>query len=268
MASTTESTADKIARLRAALERARTDLIEAEAELADELVDIEAFEFEFEAHVGHLLEQLSRVEAEVNDYLARIKRMRNERTFGTPYESADEQYRRVWRRRPSTNTNPPPKQPPPATQAQIKKLYRQLARRFHPDLAVDESDRVYRTDKMAAINDAYKARSMVELMALAEELEERETVVSQPASPPDADMAQALQEELDRCRRRLRQIDNELRNLHNRPIVDLALEVKLARRQGRDLLAEMAADLEQRIARKTAERDMLKAQFDNLDRGG
>jgi hypothetical protein len=40
--------------------------------------------------------------------------------------------------------------------------------------------------------------------------------------------------------------------------------VKLAKRQGRDLLGEMAADLEHKIARKTAERDFLKSQFDQL----
>ena len=31
-----------------------------------------------------------------------------------------------------------------------------------------------------------------------------------------------------------------------------------------DLMAEMAAELEQKIARQTAERDMLKAQFEQL----
>lgn len=116
---------------------------------------------------------------------------------------------------------------------------------------------------MAAINDAYNAQSMVELMALAEELEAHQNR-SQTAQPPDQEMAQALQEEIDRCRRRLRSIDNELQNLPNRSMVDLALQVKLAQREGRDLLAEMAQDIERKIARKSAERDMLRAQFNNL----
>ena len=104
---------------------------------------------------------------------------------------------------------------------------------------------------------------MVELMALAEELEAHQS--RQPAAPPpDQEMAQALQEEIDRCRRRLRSLDNELQNLPNRSMVELALQVKLAQREGRDLLAEMARDLERKIARKSAERDMLRAQFNNL----
>jgi uncharacterized protein (DUF342 family) len=116
---------------------------------------------------------------------------------------------------------------------------------------------------MAAINDAYKAQSMVELLALAEELEAHQSR-QQAAAPLDQEMAQALQEEIDRCRRRLRSIDNELQNLPNRSMVDLALQVKLARREGRDLLAEMASELERKIARKTAERDMLRSQFNHL----
>jgi hypothetical protein len=40
--------------------------------------------------------------------------------------------------------------------------------------------------------------------------------------------------------------------------------VKLARRKGRDLMAEMAENLKKKIARKTAERDMIKTQFDSL----
>ena len=46
--------------------------------------------------------------------------------------------------------------------------------------------------------------------------------------------------------------------------MEFSLEVKAARRQGRNLLAEMAADLQAKIARKSAERDMLKTQFDQL----
>jgi DnaJ-class molecular chaperone len=62
----------------------------------------------------------------------------------------------------SWQSEAPPKPLSPATEAKIKKLYRQLARSFHPDLASDDADRAYRTDKMTAVNDAYAARSMAE----------------------------------------------------------------------------------------------------------
>lgn len=266
MAPYSESAAEKVKRLRAELEVLRLELAEAEVELDSQLEDVQAFEFRFEAHVGQLLDQLAVLETEVNHYLAKIKQMRHVQSFAdqsAAFEPVEEQFRQTWQQSPETAVPQPPPAPPPATQAQLKKLYRQLARQFHPDLATDEADRQYRTAKMAAINDAYKAQSMVELMALAEELAAHQKR-QQASQPPDQEMAQALQEEIDRCRRRLRAINNELQNLPNRSMVDLALQVKLAQREGRDLLAEMSDELERKIARKTAERDMLRAQFRNL----
>ncbi|MCP4415803.1 MAG: J domain-containing protein [Chloroflexi bacterium] len=266
MATIPESTAEKVKRLRLELDQLRTELVAAEAELNSQLEDVEAFEFRFEAHVGYLLDQLAVLESEVSSYLTQIKLMRHERSFadkGDSFQPVEEQFRQTWQHDPETAVGKPPPSPPPATQAQIKKMYRQLARQFHPDLASDNADRRFRTDKMAAINDAYQAKSMVELIALAEEMEAHQSRLQ--ANPQvDKEMAQALQEEIERCRRRLQAIDVELQNLPNRSLVDLALQVKLAQREGRDLLTEMAGELEHKIARKSAERDMLRSQFNNL----
>lgn len=265
MTSSPESTAEKVKRLRLQLDQLRMALIAAEAELESQLEDVQAFEFRFEAHVGYLLDELAVLEAEVNSYLTRIKLMRHEQSLADKahqFQPVEEQFRQTWQHNPEAAV-PPKAAPPPASQAQLKKMYRKLARQFHPDLAVDEADRRYRTDKMAAINDAYQAHSMVELMALAEEISAHQSR-RHTAQPVDQEMAQALQEEVERCRRRLRTVENELQNLPNRSMVDLALQVKLAQREGRDLLAEMASELEHKIARKSAERDMLRSQFNNL----
>jgi hypothetical protein len=259
--------AEKLTQLRLALEVARRELIEAEAELTDRRADIEAFEFEYEATVGVLLMQLERVDAEVKDYLDRIQQRRNEKTFGTSFSSVEEQYRKTWRSAP---TMPPPKKKvfvSENTEAQIKKLYRQLARRYHPDLAADEAERDFRTDMMTAVNDAYAARSLAELMALAKEVEIKGQ--SEPSSKEFAglDMIEALEEELARCQRRLLQIDLDMQSLYTHHLVELSTEVKFGKQQGRDILAEMAVEVERQIARKSVERDMIKSQFDDLDSG-
>lgn len=265
-----ETIHEKLARLRAELAQVQDELIDAETELADQMADIRAFEAEFEVRAGFLMTQLANLEAEVNDYLDRIQQRRNESIFGTQYRSADEQFRRTWQQPPKPAGPPPPPPPSADEQAQLKKLYRRLARRFHPDLAANEADRLMRTEKMSAINDAYAARSLTELLVFATEME----TTTAPAEPvevrlgqTEADMVQALEKEIGRCRRRIREIDLEMKNLHNRASVELALERKMAQRNGRDLLAEIAADLEKKIARKTVERDMIKSQFDELNRG-
>jgi len=261
-----ETKADKIARLRVEVEAARTDLIEAEAELADYRADIEAFEFLYAARLAERLAVLTAVEAEVADWLDRIQRRRNEQTFGTDFRSVDEQYRRTWQQPPQAAPKRPSEPVSQSTEVQIKKLYRQLARRLHPDLTTDAADRAYRTELMTAVNDAYAARSLAELLAVARQLDG-----DQPAAPPataqtETDMIHALEEELNRCRRSLRRIRLERQSLHTNPMVSLSLEVKLAQRQGRDLLGEIAAELDRKIARKEVERDMIKAQFESLKR--
>ncbi len=259
-----ETIDEKLTRLRASLAKSQDELIEAEAELADFIAEVNAFEFEFESKVGHLVDKLSALEAEVDDYLHRIKSLRNEQIFGSSYRTVEDQYRRTWQVPPKSAPTPPPEPLPPATEAEIKKLYRQLARRFHPDLASDEADRAYRTDKMQAINDAYAARSMIELMTIANTPDNILVGSPVPREKTDEEMVKALQGEITRCQRRIQEIKMTIQNIHNQPSVELSLEVKLARRQGRDLLAEMAAELERKIGRKSAERDMIKAQFDSL----
>ncbi len=262
-----ETSQEQLARLRAELEQAQTELIEAEAQLADQRAEVNAFEFEFEVRVGHRVDELEALEAEVKRYNERIQIARNKRIFGIGYVSADEQYRRAWQAPPASAPTPPPQPLGMADEARVKQLYRQLARRFHPDLAMDDADRARRTEKMTAINDAYAARSLVELEALAKEPDILIRIDRGGQTAPgqsQAQMVQALQAELARCQRRLREVESERSGLHRRPSVQLSLEVKLARRRGRDLLGEMAAEVERKIARKTAERDMLKAQFDQL----
>ena len=255
---------EELTRLRAALAQAQDELIEAEANLADQMAEINAFEFEFEARVGYLMDALETLEQEIEKYNERIRIARNKEIFGHAYISVEDQYRRTWQAPPGSAPTPPPQPLNAASEIEIKKLYRQLARRFHPDLATDESDRTSRTEKMKAINDAYAARSLTELMVLAERLDMMIDSGRGRSGQTGAQLVEALQAELNRCQRRLREIDKELRNLRYRPSVEVSIEVKAARRQGRDLLAEMAAEIEKKIARGTVERDMLKAQFNQL----
>ena len=241
------------------------ELIEAEAKLADRLAEINAFEFEFEVRVGHLMDTLAALNAEIERYTERIQILRNKQIFGQAHIPVDRQYRRTWQTPPESAPTPPPQPLDAASEAEIKRLYRQLARRFHPDLSADDTERARRTEIMAAVNEAYAARSLTELVALAQAPDPfaRPGDASGP-SQTEAQLIAALQAELTRCQRRLREIETELRNLRYRPSVELSLEVKSARRQGRDFLAELATDLEQKVARKTVERDMLKAQFDQF----
>ena len=117
---------EKLTRLRAALAKAQDELIEAEAKLADQMAEINAFEFEFEARVGYLMDALAVLEEEIEKYNERIRIARNKEIFGHAYISVEDQYRRTWQAPPSSAPAPPPQPLSPASEVEIKKLYRQF----------------------------------------------------------------------------------------------------------------------------------------------
>lgn len=256
----------KIGELRQLLRLVRQKIADAQAELDVLLDDLRTFELMYEEKVGHLLEKLLLVEREVDEYLRKIKERRIQQQYGNSYRPADEQFAEKWRHVPEADEGAKRPSSPKVEENQIKKLYRQLARHYHPDLASDDGERIRRNEKMAAINDAYAAGSVVELMALTEEMdgEETSTLFAKLDERTEKTMVAALKQEVEWSKRRLRQIEQETENFHLRPLVEFALEVKLAKRAGRDLMAETAVEIERQLARKSVERDMLKAQFSQL----
>jgi chromosome segregation ATPase len=271
MSDQSETVRERLIRLRRELKAAKGQLSQAEAELDEERSDIDVLEREIDRRLGHLLRRLSDLEDTVSTYRERLERLRRSSVYGTDYLPVEEQFRRTWQTpatgsaatgsaaigSPATGGDPSG----PIDEKQLKRIYRQLARRYHPDLASDEADRSYRTEKMAALNEAYAARSLAEIAALHDVRNTDESGQQQT----EAQMADVLDKELARVRRRLFQVQNEKENLHNRPTVRLSVDVKLARRQGRDLLGEMSRDLRYRVRELAAERDELKQQIDQLD---
>jgi hypothetical protein len=59
---------------------------------------------------------------------------------------------------------------------------------------------------------------------------------------------QELAARIEKIRQRLAEIETELHHLFTSPLYELFIAARLARRQGRELLEEMAADLSAQIA--------------------
>ena len=261
------TTEEQLAYLRQQIEAAEAELVNREAALVDLRVELSAFRLEYDTRGGRKVAELDEVEAEIKRCQHQISQYRQWGPSGPPqtrtgaaYVPVEEQYSRTWQQ-PEEPPSPPPAEPMDvATEAQIKKLYRRLCRRFHPDLTQDAAERVWRTEMMAAINAAYAARSLVELQALAEK----------PDRSPSAETGTeeqrlaALRDKLQQIQRRLREVEQEIYELTNSPTMQMSLDVKFAQRQGWDLLARMAEDVEKDLARKRVELDFLVAQLKQL----
>ena len=253
--------------LRRQIEVAETELVEREAELVELRIEMSAFQLKYEVQVGRKLQELEQLEASVNRCKKQIDEYRQWGGRGRPrvsggqeYVPVEEQYRRTWREPPPPGPWFPPLPMDAVTEKNLKALYRQLCRRFHPDLTQDPKERAWRTEMMASVNAAYEAQSLIELQSLA----------AQPGRPlsekPRADQQRldALRDQLRHIQRRVREVAQEIYDLTHGEMMEMSLEVKLAARDGQDLLAEMAAEVEKDLERKRVELDFLQAQMRQL----
>jgi hypothetical protein len=249
------------------LRQAQEALAAAEAELIGLQDELQRFEKELDARLGPLLDQLSALDAEVQALTSQIIDLRETRVFGDLRASYTGPY---FAHLPDptviNETKQSPHLPgdgitretiasPPDPQADLKALYRRLARRYHPDLARSELERVHNTEQMTAINQAYTSGNLRALRLLAGEYVRAET--------PDYLAPARRLSALEQVQARLRQVQAQIHQLQMLPIVQLSLEAKLVRRQGRSLLSEMVVDLHRKLARKTAERDYLRSQLEH-----
>ena len=133
-----------------------------------------------------------------------------------------------------------------------KRLFRQLARLIHPDLAGDPEERERRTNLMVAANDAYEQGDMAALERLLEDWR----------ASPEAVTGSGAAAELERTLRRIAQveasmagIDEELAELDASAMGWLRRRVEKAAREGWDLLAHMVRELDRQISEAQLELD-------------
>ena len=133
-----------------------------------------------------------------------------------------------------------------------KRLFRQLARRIHPDLAADAQERERRTNLMVAANDAYEQGDVAALERLLEDWH----------ASPEAVTGTGAAAELERTLRRIAQveagmklIDEELGELDASAMGWLRRRVEKAAGEGWDLLAHMVRELDRQIGEAQLELD-------------
>jgi DnaJ-domain-containing protein 1 len=137
----------------------------------------------------------------------------------------------------------------------LKKLYRELAKQIHPDLATDDSDRSRRQNLMAAANQVYEDADEDRLRA----------ILHQWQSSPESVKGEGIGAELIRLlrqisqsRERLKNIEKEIEAIETTELYQLKAKVKVAEKSGQDLLPEMAFNLDEQINRAQEKLDKLK----------
>ena len=126
----------------------------------------------------------------------------------------------------------------------LKKLYREVARRFHPDLAAGEEERAHRHQLMIEINRAYENGASERLQAL---LEAESAQAELVAGFDSATELLLLTQQLARGEERVAEIDRKVAEIVNSEIYGLKKRADSAEAAGWDLLTELVTQVERQI---------------------
>jgi hypothetical protein len=141
--------------------------------------------------------------------------------------------------------------------ADLKNLFREAAKRVHPDFAKDAADQERRNRFMAEANAAYAKGDADTLQRILDEYREgSEEVIGEGIG---AELIRIIRQ-IAQAKKHIAAIEEQLSTLRASGIAQLKLDVEMAEQQGRDLLAELAAEVGGQIARAEREYEVLRKE--------
>jgi hypothetical protein len=127
----------------------------------------------------------------------------------------------------------------------MKSLYREVARRVHPDLTSDRDDRAKRQQLMADANQAYEQGDAARLEKILTAYEHSPEAVE--GEGPGAELIRVIRR-VSQARGRLAEIEAELQGLLRSDLHQLKARVDEAGKGGHDVLKDMIAKVDEQIA--------------------
>lgn len=232
---------EELARKLAELAALETELAERELDLATLVSELHLFERRYLHVVGARYAKLDELRALIAEARARQ----------TPHDTQARQDAAQARHRAQESAQAAGAADAHAPEARfrpsenLKSLFREVARRVHPDLATDEQERARRTRLMAEANSAYEEGDEARLQAILQEWESSPEAVK--GEGPGAELVRVIRK-IAQVRARLNAIEVEMTRLKGSPLCALKAKVEEVEAEGRDLLAEMTAALDRQIA--------------------
>lgn len=223
------------------------EIAELELELATVQAEIADFSLRYHTVVGKLMVELDALQAQIA--AAEAAQMPDDVALKQAAEQSQAQAERSQQEQrrfeEAPHKEPAPEARPFAPSRDLKKLYRQIAQKIHPDRATSETDRSWRTRLMSEATRAYRNEDeagLREVLTLWQEGAVDNDAGDRATRGSAATSALAVQ--LQRMKARLAAIQGELDRLLASRLYELFVAARLARRQSRDLLQEMAVTVD------------------------
>jgi hypothetical protein len=229
------------------------ELARLEAELADRELALASLKAELATFEGLYLRRVGILYAELDEWTARLAEL-NAKKIATPEADSEAAAARAQAKESYSAAHSEAAEAQPiALSAELKKLYREAAKRVHPDTAIDDADRARRERLMKEVNAAYGRGDESELRRILANLENSPEAVQ--GSGVGADLVRVLRQ-LRQIRDRIAAIELEIVGLAETDLAKLKAKAALSAAQGLDLFAEMAASVQGRI-------NVIRQQFDS-----
>lgn len=261
----------ELARLQVELESRRNELERLEAKRDTLEIALTRFAADVKVRIGDLKDEIRHIRHELEEMRQRIARLRAdpmatpadvERDVAEEMAQAEAElngefinpnngHSHARRNRPTRSMSSI------ETEAEVLRLYRELAKRHHPDLARSAAERERRTELMLRINVAYRDRDLPTLQSIYLEVQ-----LDSPLSPEEL-----CRQRLSWTRHEIARFDREIRSIIMRMETLTGTDTYTlwqSEERGEAALEELAARTRQRLSRERERLDEASAQYDRL----
>ena len=230
----------ELARKREEQAALEVELAERELRSANLRAELGAFERRYLHFVGLRYAELDELKAEIAERLAK-EQPGNERLQRLAHIA------RAGANETKSSAGENTKEEPAAFESspEMKQLYREVAKRVHPDLTSDRDDRAKRQQLMAEANQAYERGDQARLEKILTAYEHSPEAVE--GEGPGAELIRVIRR-VSQARGRLAEIEAELQGLLRSDLHQLKARVDEAGQNGHDVLKDMIAKVDEQIA--------------------
>jgi len=230
----------ELALKRAELSSIESELAEAELHLTSLRAELSAFESEYLRSVGARYAELDELKAQLAEKLAatasanRASKLSAERARARSNES-----------KTATESGDEHRKPIVPPSPHTKRLYREVAKRIHPDLTTDLNDRAKREELMAEANRAYESGDEALLARILADYEYRPEAVT--GDDAGAELIRAIRK-ISKAKVRMAEIESAITELTRSDLYQMRQRLDEAARLGQDVLKEITERVNAQIA--------------------